>query len=83
MPGRLKAVACRGEVSGLTTAGRNGVGLAGTDRVNIQAVETGREDAGDGLDGHDGVPVGEIDGGIGSALAIGGIEMGGQLLSAG
>ena len=84
MPGRLEMVACRREVTRLTTAGRDGVGLARADRVNVEAVEAEREcPGGNGLDGHGGVPVGEVDGGIGDVFAVGGIQLCGQLSSAG
>ena len=58
MPGRLEIVTCRCEVSRLTTAGRNGVGLTRADRVNVQAVEAEREcPGGNGLDGYVAYPL--------------------------
>src|SRR5258708_1805059 len=62
MPGCLEMVACRREVARLTTAGRDGVGLARADGVNVEAVEAGREyPGGNGLDGDGGVPAGEVE----------------------
>jgi hypothetical protein len=80
----LEVLACRCEVSRLATAGRNGVGLAGADGVNVQAMESGGKDAGgDGLDGHGGIPIGEVDSGIGDLFAVASIQLCCQLLSGG
>jgi hypothetical protein len=80
----LEVLACRCEVSRLTTAGRNGIGLTSANRVNVQAMESGRKDAaGDGFDGHGGIAIGEVDSGIGDVFAAAGIELCCQLLSGG
>ena len=54
------------------------------DRMDVQTVQAGREDSGpDGLDGHRGVPAGEVDRRIGDMFAVGRIQLGRQCLSAG
>ena len=81
MSGRLEVIACRREVSGWAAAGRNGVGLASANRVNVQAVQAGGEYAClSGLDGNGGVSTGEVDGGVGDVLAVGGIQLCFQLI---
>jgi hypothetical protein len=62
MAGRLESIPCRPEVTGWTTIGRDGLGVAGADRMDVQAMEAGREDTRrNRLDGHRGVSVGEVD----------------------
>ena len=54
------------------------------DRMDVQTVQAGREDSGpDSLDGHRGVPAGEVDGRIGDIFAVGRFQLGRQRLSAG
>lgn len=81
MPGRLEVTTGGGEVGGRTTAGPHGVGLTAADRVNVQSVEARRQDsADDGLHGHGGIAIAEVDSGVGDVLAVGSIQLGGQLL---